>query len=171
MIPTILGCPLWKGKISKRLAKKYLRKFQNSWMLKSNVQKEMANLDIGDYINDCTGLNGQIKEIFPIYRRIGMGKGAVLIDVDITSANTGCSLCHCGIQPAQSQKDIEDRKLSFAKNWILGEGGETWYGKDSPKHQEAVANAKAMIAILESGGHVTTDKGEMLPEFAGSKFL
>jgi hypothetical protein len=152
MIPTILGFPLWRGKIKRRVAKKYLRRFRHEWMLKRDIQAAMSKLDVGDLINDCTGLNGKILEMDAFYYRIGTGKGAILMDVDIQTANSGCSLTHCGVEPALPREYIEARKVAFLKEWTLGEPGEHWYGKGTEKHTAAVAMANKIVSTLESGG-------------------
>lgn len=165
MIPTILGFPLWKGRIKNRVAKKHLKKLLNGWMLGKYAQQHMAHLKVGDFVNDCSGKNSRIVEMHPIYHRIGKGYGSVLLDVDLQTGNTGCSLTHCGVEPKLPREVIEKRMLQHIKEWTLGEGGQTWYGKDSDKYLQVVDHANKLVLILESGGHVTNEDGEMIPEY------
>jgi hypothetical protein len=165
--PKLFGLPLWKGKIKRRVAKKYLRYFRNDWFFGERAQREFAHLDIGDFINDCTGLNGRITEIRPTYRRIASGRGAVLLNIDFQTTNTGCSLCHCGVEPKLSREEIEKRKVEFARDWALDDSGEPgtakyWYGKDTASYEKAVDYARRTIAEIESGGHVVDEDGILL---------
>lgn len=158
-VPTIFGFPLWRGHIKRRVAKKYLAV---SLLRRS---RQLRNTGVGDYVNDCSGKNGKILSVSPIYRRIGKGKGAFLLDVDLQTENTGCSLLSCGVEPKLSREVIEARHLSFLKGWVLGDGGRTWYGAESAEYREAVTAAERSIGVIESGGHVFDEDGRPLPSF------
>lgn len=165
MIPTIFGYPLWRGKIKKRIAKKYLRRYRMERFFKPDVMKRFTDLGIGSYVNDCSGFNGKITEMYPTYRRIGKGKGAVLLDVDFQTENTGCCLGSCGVEPALSQEEVEKRTLAHLKAWTLSDGGKTWYGEGTEDYLKAVARANQIIKVIEEGGHITDEFGKRLPEF------
>jgi hypothetical protein len=164
-IPTIFGFPLWRGKIKKRVAKKYLA---NSMLRRSKLFRSTT---VGDYVNDCTGRNGKIITIEPIYRRIGKGVGAFLIDLDIQTENTGCSFLSCGVEPKLSREVIEARHLSFLQNWTKGDGGRTWYGADTAAYDQALARANKAITALTSGEHIFDEDGKYLPGFENSNRL
>lgn len=166
MIPRIFGQPLWKGRIKRRTAKKHLRRFQER-ILHLSAQKSYAALGLGDFVNDCTGENGRILEISPIYGSVGQGRGAILLDIDLITENTGCSLCHCGIEPKIPREEVERRMIAYAKGWTLGPNGKYWFGgEDDPKYMKAAERARRLIEIVESGGHITDEDGRLLPEFA-----
>ncbi len=117
-VPEIFGHPFWCGKIKRRVAKKILnRKRYNLMRYFFKNRSKFINPNM--LVNDCTGYNGAVLETDPVYRRLG--KGWILVDVDMTTANTSCSLTHCGIKPELTQSEIEARKKSFIKNWTLGE--------------------------------------------------
>jgi hypothetical protein len=171
MIPTMFTFPLWKGKIKKRVAKKRLKRFSNGWMMEPQAQAKLSSLRVGDFVNDCTGNNGKIKKLYPIYRRIGKGHGAVLLDVDLDTTNTSCSLCSCGIEPKLTREHIEARKVEFLKEWTLGDAGEHWFGKDTEQHLAAIERANKVISVIEAGGHVCDEDGQLLPEYDSSSSL
>jgi hypothetical protein len=163
-VPTVFNFPLWKGKIKRRVAKKYLTKWRQSWMLKN---KSLSHLGIGDFINDCSGFNGKILTLEPDY--ISVSKGFVLCDVDIQTSNTSCSLISCGVESKISQSLIENRIVKFHKEYTLTELGEHWFGKGSDDHKIAIEHANRIINQIESGNHITTEDGELLEEFRRSK--
>jgi len=165
MIPKLFGLPIWKGKIKKRVAKKWLRHFRNTWMIGAWAQREFSTLGVGDFVNDCTGYNGRIQEINHIYRRIGKGKGAILLDIDFQTSNTGCSLCSCGVEPKLSREEVERHSIEFAKDYWMGEGGKTWLGGDTPEYRKSLAFAQKMIFHIENGFHITDEDGQILTEW------
>jgi hypothetical protein len=167
MTPTICGYPIWTGKIKRRVAKKYLGK--TILLLSKNV--EMANIDIGNFVNDCTGFNGRVTDMIATYRGIGKGRGQILLDIDINTTNTSCSLCHCGVESKVSRDEVEARSIDFMKNWTLGEPGKKWYAGDEEKYQKVIARANKMISLVEAGGHFTNEDGELLEEFDKGKYL
>ena len=119
--PKILNCPLWYGKIRRRVAKKHLPKcFRDKFWVAS-----LANLKEGDMINDCSGYNVKIFKIEPIYKRVGKN-GQVLVDIDITVNEWGgsCSLRSCGIIPALSREMIVQRMKKFIDR--QKESGDDW---------------------------------------------
>jgi hypothetical protein len=181
MAPTILGFPIWKGHVKRRVLNKYMNRFRNKWMLGPYGQ-EMSKLGVGDFINDCTGFNRRIAKLYPEYYVVGTrrmryhepvretgaraGNGFILIDVDITTEQGGgCSLCSCGVQPKLSVAEIESKTLEFIREWTLGSGGKTWYGKNSEDYKKVVKKAHEVIKVIESGGHITDADGQMLEEF------
>ena len=181
MTPTILGFPIWKGHVKRRVAKKYLTKFHSKWML--HHQNDMGSIGIGDFINDCTGFNRRIAKMIPEYAIVGnrrmrwcepkretgarSGNGFILIDVDIINDQGGCcSLASCGVKPKLSVEEIESKTLEFIREWTLGDGGKTWFGKNSDDYKKAVESANKIIVQIESGGHITDSDGQMLEEFS-----
>jgi len=131
-------------------------------MLHPKAQLNFSSLKVGDFVNDCTGMNGKIIEIRPVYRRIGKGVGAVLLDVVLITENTGCSVCSCGVEPKLSREVVEFRHKEFLKDWLLGDGGKNWYGD---KYPEEKARAERIIDVLSTGGHITDEDGRLLPEY------
>lgn len=93
-----------------RSATKYL-----AWRLKG-----IERLDTGDLVQDCTGLNGRIKETYPTY--IEVGKGLILIDVDLTMEDgRGCSMYHCGVTTPKTYEEAEAYRDS-----VVAEGPSCW---------------------------------------------
>lgn len=158
--PTIIGCPLWLGPIKPRVAKKWLRRFHNDWMLHHPL---LSHLTIGDIINTCSGLNSKILSVKPDYISIGTtGRCHVLVDVDIMTTDTGCSLSHCGVEPALPREVIEARFKDSALEWTLTDTGRLWWGDDYPRH-EAMAHRR--LQALERGEHFISQEGRMLDEY------
>jgi hypothetical protein len=162
---TLFGFPIWIGRIKRRRVKKHLG--GRRWLLSEEKQSEFSRLGVGDFVNDCTGLNGRILEVRPCYFGVGRAGSSYLYDVDLVTTNTSCSLCSCGVEPKLSREEIERRKVEFAKVWALDESGEPgtakyWYGEDVAAYERTVANSKRMIAEIESGGHVLDEDGMLL---------
>ena len=169
--PLMFGFPLWKGRIKRRVAKKYIRFFGNAWFMRSAVQAKFARLGLGDFVNDCSGMNGRLLEIHPVYRRVASGRGSVLLNVDLQTTNTGCSLCGCGIEPKLSRDEVERRKVEFAKSWALDDSGlpgtaKYWYGSNVAAYEKTVEHSKKLVTEIESGGHVVDEDGLWLPGWA-----
>lgn len=156
---TILGFPLWRGKIKRRVAKKYFNRYRLAWMLQTKATAAYK-LTIGDYVNDCSGFNGKIQSLEPAYRQVG--KGSILIDVDLQTTNTGCSLNSCGVEPALSRELIETQQAEHLREWSLGSGGKTWFGDEWEARAE---HARKILALLESGDHIADELGQRLPVF------
>ncbi len=161
MIPKLFGFPLWYGKIKNRVAKKHL--YYNIKAL-LHYYKEFASYKPGDFVNDCTGFNRKILNIYPRYYKVS--NGFVLSDVDIYNDQGGCcSLCSCGVQPKLLVEEIESKTLEFIREWTLGPDGEHWYGKNSEDYKKVVERAHKVIEVIESGRHITDADGQMLEEF------
>lgn len=165
-IPTIFGYPLWEGKIKRRIAKKYL----NSWSFGKHVKywtETFATYGVGSIINDCSGYNGKIVDMWPNYRPL-LGKGWILVGVDFTTTNTGCSLLHCGIEKALTREQIETSQLQSLTDWLVNGGADQWYGDTKDPvllNQLKVANDK--FVALKNGQHIVDELGMLLPEFKG----
>ena len=166
-IPTLFNFPLWDGNIKRRVAKKYL----NRWCIGKRFKlfsTKFATLGVGDLVNDCSGFNGEIRQVNPEY--FPVRGGFILRNVNIITTNTGCSLIHCGVEPELSREDVEARHLDTIENWTLGKGGETWYGGfDNPEFQDVFAMARRKRDVIRSGSHITDDRGRLLPEFKTHK--
>jgi hypothetical protein len=103
-IPTVMGCPLWRGRIKQRVAKKYLKDWR--WPDRAFLTL-MANVKVGDLIRDCSAFNVRVAEIEPRYCLVGKRGGNVLEDIDITNDKGGsCSFMRCGVAPAWTREDI-----------------------------------------------------------------
>lgn len=164
-VPTLFGFPIWRGKVKRRIVKKYLRRFHRQHTLSDEYRKRFDGYGTGSYVNDCSGLNGKITEMTPCYYSVGRRGGEILVDVDFMTTNTGCSLASCGVEPALDREVIEKRILEHHQRWTLGEGGEFWYGKGTEQYQKATDHARKIIDVILSGGHVVTEQGEPLDEF------
>jgi hypothetical protein len=139
--------------MKRRTAKKRLSRLRNSWMLKSPLLK----VDVGGYVNDCSGQNGKVLSAKGLYHR------GVLADIDIQTENTGCSLCSCGVEPAQPREKIQAAHVDFLREYVLGEQGKTWYGQ----HWEFYANqAKKILAAADGGETIVDETGRLLPQFS-----
>jgi hypothetical protein len=166
MIPTIFGFPLWRGKIKRRVAKKYLTKWRQGWMLHA---PQFAHLGVGDFVNDCSGQNGRILKCRPEYFPVGNRGATILSNVDFVTENTGCSLVGCGVEPKLSQEEIEKRMVDHHLNWTLSQGAKTWFGEGSPDYQKAVERANLIISTIESGSHVVDQDGRLLDQYKESR--
>lgn len=121
MIPQVLGCPLWFGRIKNRVAKKHLP--GKIWRDKKFLAM-VSDLKEGDLIRDCSSFNVKITKINPLYRQVG--KGWVIYDIDITNDKGGsCSFSHCGVEPAWTRKDILAYWEEALKYWR--EQGDPWH--------------------------------------------
>lgn len=154
----LFGHPVFIN-MKRRVAKKYLRKTRRNF-LDPEMQKQFANLSVGDFVNDCTGYNGLIKEIEPYYRRIG--NGYLMRDVDIVTSNSACSFIHCGIEVKWTREKIEANRAEFLRTWPTSRSAEVWYGK---KQLEAINRANELLAMLESGEHIVDEDGLVYPEY------
>lgn len=168
-IPTVFGCPLWYGKISRKVAKRYLASFKYSMMDTYRWQKKIIvngkpfnETVIGDLVNDCSGFNVEVKDIRPEYRNVG--KGYVLIGIDLTNHNGGsCSIKHCGVEPPKSREAIEKEHVKFLKEYDLGEGGRKWYEGQPDKYAESIDKALKQITLIEAGEHICDERGVKFP--------
>ena len=142
----------------RRIAKKYLHRWVNDWMLDAS---DLAQVGVGQYINDCSSFNDKIAELRPVYRRVGKGRGAVLLDVDITTQVHGsCSLRDCGIEMV-SPEEVQKRIVSHLKEWVLGDAGKHWFGAEWEKEAE---RARRLIQRVEDGLPIVNVHGGRLPE-------
>jgi hypothetical protein len=143
--PSILGCPLWFGRIKSRTAKKHLCHdiFRDSKFLAS-----MAEYQEGDLICDCSAFNVRIARIEPRYRRLAGEHGQILVDIDITNdRGGGCSFAHCGVEPARSREDILqhwEESVAYYK-----ENGDRW---NFAKRYEFTTIDKDGIATVDYAG-------------------
>jgi hypothetical protein len=162
-IPTLFGYPLWYGNIKRRVAKKYINRRSIGYINKYSGEK-FRQLDIGDMINSCSGLNSTIKEIDPCY--INYAGGKVLVDIDFTTSSGGCSLTSCGVSAAKSQQEVEKNWLVFANYWLNSGAGAIYYGGlDNPKYQDQINLIRRKVNVLQNGGHIADDLGVLLDNF------
>lgn len=114
----------------------------------------------GDIINDCSGFNRVIREVYPAHL-FNRRDGWAIYDVDFTTEphGGGCSLFHCGVQPQQSRDELEKYYLSWIekqKEDLLKKG---WINK------EGMVLIDKRIQIIKSGGHILDENGILLPEY------
>lgn len=161
-IPTIFGCPLWEGKISRKMAKKYFSRWKYSmmdtyrWQSKVIVNgKPFNETGVGDLINSCSGFNETIAKIIPDYRNFG--RGYVLIGIDVVNDRGGyCSIKHCGVEPPWSREMIEKYHVSFLKKYILNQEEPFPISKT---RSEEIDKALRQIALIEAGEHICDEQG------------
>lgn len=103
--PKVMGVPLWKGSIKKRVAKKYVKLALGERNMRQRLQ-EMKNYKVGDLISECSGLNSRIKEIDPQYWHLRAG--VFLHDIDFLTDKTSCSFYHCGVGPPKTAQECRD---------------------------------------------------------------
>ena len=96
-----MGHPLWIG-MRRRVAKKWLNRRPGDMHARLRAMRDLAN---GDLVTDCTGMNGRLLRIEPVYWRVGR-RGRVLMDFELTTTNTMCSMYHCGVAPARSYEQL-----------------------------------------------------------------
>ena len=163
MIKTLFGQRLWFNKfvIGTRLYQGELssaiEKYLNSCMLRSYISgelKHLANSKIGDLVYDSSRVNGIITEINPSYDLLD--DSYVLSDVIVTTTNDESSpLSEEFIRSPKSQKEIEFDYFSWAKSRL-------------EKIRENPRNLIRNYEILNSGGHITDERGMMLKELGRS---
>lgn len=159
---TLFGCPLWLGKIKKRVAKKYINRWSIGYIAKHNLAK-FSKLGVGDLINNCSGFNVLITKINPEYVHVGNGK--VLIDITFDTDSGSCSLTHCGIKSELSREEVEKQHVEFLKSWFDSGHAARWYGsEESPDYQLRLAAKNRKMDILQNGGHITDERGKRLSE-------
>jgi hypothetical protein len=158
--------PLVKGKIKWRKAKKYLNRWHMRYMLSPVFQKQFSSLAVGDWINDCTGLNGKLTELIPRYTTIYgangvcFGNASILTDVDMCSeGGRWCSLSNCVSDLKLPRETVEERIIGYCKGYVLGGGGAEWYGVDTEEYAKQCERANKIITTVESGGHVVDEDG------------
>jgi hypothetical protein len=161
-IPKVMGFPLYRGRIKKRLLKKLM--VHMDWSTLDRCTIGLANIKIGDFVSDCSGFNGKILDMAPNYWRFTKHYQR-LIDVDIYTTNSSCSVCNCAIGLPKTQLEIETYVLGFIKKWIFGESGKRWYGETTEEYKACIERATKTVAIIESGGHITDNNGCPLPGF------
>lgn len=138
MAPKAFGYPLWYGKIKKRIAKKKINKYRKQFYMGKLYTPFMrlcgfSNYGPGSLINDCSGLNIEIKTVDPEYRFTK--KGAWLSDFDIQGTPHGsCSFFHCGVDHPITQEQAEKVRQEMVKVWT----GSEWkfsenYSEDNMK--------------------------------------
>jgi hypothetical protein len=100
--PKVFGFPLWTG-LKKRIAKKHLRRERD---FRRRLLEDMAGLKIGGLYQNCSGLNHRVKQVTPVYRRVG--KGRVLVDLDFEATDGSCcSFFHRGVMLPLSYEEAE----------------------------------------------------------------
>ena len=82
--------------------------------------KWALKLKPGEVINDCSGFNVIIREIEPQVHFTKRGWYIYDVDFTVEPFGGGCSLIHCGVEPALPVKEIERRIRQFYDEW--GEG-------------------------------------------------
>ncbi len=173
--PTIFGYPLWMGRISKRVAKKYSNDYPRllNWYKRHRHLSEVQNLKIGSIINDCSGFNIRIAEIHPEYQATRFEKdyrnprSVILYGFDFTSTRGGsCSLLHCGIEFGITQAEVERRHLEHIRSWLKDSGNATWYGGlESEGYLRAKDKFEKQLTVLENSKHITDSDGVLLDEY------
>lgn len=120
MIPYVMDCQLWYGRVKNRVAKKYLRDcFRNKKLVAA-----MADIKEGDLVRNCSGFNMRVGKISPCYVKVG--KGSVLLDIDLESdTGAGCSFAHCGIEPAWTREATVRWWEESCKYWLSV--GDPWH--------------------------------------------
>ena len=122
----------------------------------------------GDIINDCSGFNKIIRSVDPYYKF--SSRGWAIIDVDYTTEphGGGCSLTHCGVEPAIPRDVLEseyvkehDERVVWMRQWFKG---------SEEKGDKAVAIAHKRVEVVRSGGHFLDEQGILPPEFEYGHF-
>jgi len=130
--PKLFGFPLWR-RLKRRIAKKYLRRYDREWFFHLAADRHLATAGIGSLVQACAGLNERITWMSPQYIRVGHGE--VLFDIDFSSPTNGFSLRHCGVdkpltydecikycEEAVQRAVDEGDPYGFAKSYKIGDG-------------------------------------------------
>jgi hypothetical protein len=102
-IPKPFGFPAYFGKISRRRAKKAIRR--TKWHTPWDQFKELDGFKVGDLVETCSYFNEKVLAVEARYRKIG--KAYILQDISFTCEHTPCSLIHCGIGAPISREKAE----------------------------------------------------------------
>jgi len=102
----LFGYPISKN-LRRRIAKKYFNRYWQTDKDYLEYLKQFENVKVGDLVNTCTGLNGIITAIEPDY--IQVGKGELLLSIDLDTSVGGCNFRHCGIQLPKTKQEIEKK--------------------------------------------------------------
>ena len=147
-----------------KLYKRYSRlKYRRIISRKLEVRLRWAlKLVPGDIINDCSGFNKVLKEIFPIYRESKRGWAITGVDFTTEPYNGGCSLFHCGVEPEVPRDVLENH---YESNSFSDDSIRKWYGEDTTTADKWIALKNKRINVVKSGGHFLDEHGVLLPEF------
>lgn len=107
-----------------KLYKRYSKIAYNRRLSKRQQEnlKWALSLKPGDIINDCSGFNSIIKEVIPDVRQTKRGWFIYNVDFIVEPFGGSCSLVHCGIEPALTPEQIENRIREFY-DWCEPHGG------------------------------------------------
>jgi hypothetical protein len=126
----------------------------------------------GDLINDCSGFNRIVREIYP-EKQFNKHGGWAIYDVNFITEphGGGCSLVSCGVTKPISREELErvwfinhDPTREFWPHRLKQMA--TWYG--SLEHEDAkveIAKIRTKLSVLSSGGHFLDPRGILLPEY------
>lgn len=150
-------------KLYRKFSRFEVRRHVPRWLEKK--LRWALTLKPGDLINDCSGFNHPLVEIEPLIRVNGRG-GWYIFDVDFTTeGGGGCSLRHCGVEPAKTREACEKRHLEFLNHWLAPGGpGEQFHGGwENPKHEEyqkeAIKSLFFRWEVLKAGQHISDERG------------
>ena len=102
--PLVFGFPAWIG-LTKRVGKTHLTRERD---FRHRILVDWRDGKIGDLYSDCSGFNHRLAAVDPAYRRVGRGKGEVLMDLDfIAKDGSSCSFFHCGVDLPISFEEAE----------------------------------------------------------------
>ena len=111
------GFPAW-SKTKKRIAKKIINKYGRNMFERFKV---FSSYSVGDLIRTCDGLNSKIVEIEPIY--VYTRRGKILVDFEIITDKTFCSMYRCGVAPPISYEEALNYRNFIVKSW---ESNDEW---------------------------------------------
>ncbi|MGW8177461.1 MAG: hypothetical protein ACWGQW_01485 [bacterium] len=111
MVLKPFGFPAWtrtKRRIAKKIINSYGRNIFDRW-------QQFSTLRVGDLVRTCDGLNSKVVSVEPVY--VQVGKGKVLIDLDITTDKTSCSVFHCGVSLPISYEEALSYRDKIIAAW------------------------------------------------------
>lgn len=152
---------------------KNVSRFVAKRMLRTRYRKLVQwglTLKPGDLINDCSAFNVRIIEIDQdiIYYH----NGWVIVDISFMTTPYGgrCSLINCGVEPAKPRDVLEQEHLKWIKSYISTGALARWYGgENTEEYKINLDRYMKEIDTLESGNHITNERGMILKEFCNFK--
>ena len=132
---------------------------------KERKLKWALTLNPGDLINDCSGFNVRVRDIYPCY--IQTSKGWYIYDVQIELEPNGnyCSLINCGVIPSLSRNQVEFNWLEWAQNYINSGSLKRWYAEDIFMFNKQLNIMINNIDRIKNGKHITDESGCLLDRF------
>ena len=132
-VPRPFGIPAWRG-VKRRVAKKLINSRGRDLLRR---YRELSSLKVGDLVRTCDGLNSHVTKVEPDYQVLR--RGVVLLDLDIQTDRTSCSLYNCGVERPCSYKEAVDYRDQLVKGALAT--GDPWGFAERYSHENMTIHA------------------------------